>query len=51
VNLLISDEFKDRDSEDGQQLRKFQLEAMLDPTAEVTAAEQEKSRTATVEVK
>jgi len=53
VNLLISEEYKDRDSEEGQQLRKFQLEATLDPTAEVTAADQEKAKTSTaaVEVK
>jgi len=51
VNLLISEEYKDRDSEEGQQLRKFQLEATLDPSAEVTASDQEKTKTAAVEVK
>ena len=48
VNLIISDEFKQGDS----QLRKFQLEAMLDPTAEVTpGSDMKPSRTAAIELK
>lgn len=49
VNLVISDEYKD--SEEGRQLRKFSLEASLNPAAEVTAADQEPTKTAAVEIK
>jgi Tfp pilus assembly protein PilN len=49
VNLVISDEYKDKDGETVQ-LRKFQIEALLDPAAEVPA-EVEKSKTAAVELK
>jgi len=48
VNLIISDEFKQGDS----QLRKFQLEAQLDPNAEVTPGMDVKPmRTAAIELK
>jgi Tfp pilus assembly protein PilN len=45
VNLVISDEFK----QDDQQLRRFQVEAMLDPNADVTTMQ--KNSTAAVELK
>jgi Tfp pilus assembly protein PilN len=45
VNLVISDEFK----QDDQSLRRFQVEAMIDPNADVTAPQ--KSSTAAVELK
>jgi Tfp pilus assembly protein PilN len=46
VNLLISDEY----ASGGTQLRKFQLEAVLDPQAE-TIVEAENTQTAALEVK
>lgn len=49
VNLVISDEYKD--TEEGRQLRKFSLEASLNPNAEITAADQEPTKTAAVEIK
>ena len=49
VNLIISEEYKD--GEEGAQLRKFSLEAALNPNAEVTAADQEQPQTAAVEIK
>lgn len=49
VKLIVTEEFKD--AEEGQQLRKFQLEASLNPNAEVTAADQEQSKTAALEIK
>jgi Tfp pilus assembly protein PilN len=45
VNLVISDEFK----QDDQQLRRFQVEAMIDPNADVTGPQ--KASTAAVELK
>jgi Tfp pilus assembly protein PilN len=47
VNLVISDEFKEGD---GDPLRKFQLEAQIDPKAEVISGT-EKPKTAAVEIK
>jgi hypothetical protein len=46
VNLVISDTFESQ----GQTLRKFQIEMMLDPKAEVTAPPAEKTKTAAVEL-
>jgi Tfp pilus assembly protein PilN len=54
VNLLISDEYKSRDGSNESQLRKFQIEAMINPDAEVTAADQQRRRseqTAAIELK
>jgi Tfp pilus assembly protein PilN len=47
VNLLISDEYKDSDTP----MRKFQVEASIDPSTEVTSADADKPRTAAVEIK
>jgi hypothetical protein len=49
VNLIVSDEFKQDKSEDP--LRKFQLEARLNPLAEVTPESAAKNSTAAVELK
>lgn len=50
VNLLISDEYKESGQQPQQQtLRKFQIEAMLDPAAEVTPGD--KPGSVAVEIK
>jgi hypothetical protein len=55
VNLVISDEYKAKDGTTESQLRKFQIEGMIDPAAEITAAadQQQRSRrqTAAIELK
>lgn len=47
VNLVISDEYKQGE----EQLRKFQVEAMLDPAAEITSDNDKQTSTAALEIK
>src|SRR5262249_22298593 len=52
VNLIVSEEYKDKDDEQQSHMRKFQIEAKLDPNAEVTPNGNSKnSNTAAVEIK
>ena len=47
VNLVITDEF----IQDGEPMRKFVIECMLDPTAEVQPGENHNNKTAATEIK
>jgi Tfp pilus assembly protein PilN len=49
VNLIVSDEFKPNPND--EPLRKFQLEARLNPNAEVTSESASKNSTAAMEIK
>ena len=46
VNLVITDEY----TQDGEPMRKFVVECMLDPTAEINATDKENNKTAAAQV-